>query len=124
MTNMTFKMREPKVLHLVLKGQWYDMISQGIKTEEYREVKPYWSRRLIGQDTPIVPQRKGHVGCNVNGYTHVRFHYGYASRSMLFELRDIRIGKGRKEWGAPESSAYIITLGKRCQETTDNNQPT
>ena len=32
-----------KVLHLVLKRKWYDMIASGEKIEEYREIKPYWS---------------------------------------------------------------------------------
>lgn len=29
-----------KILDLVLKHQWYDLIEVGIKTEEYRELKP------------------------------------------------------------------------------------
>ena len=35
-----------KVLHLSVKKQWFDMISVGEKTEEYREIKPYWIERL------------------------------------------------------------------------------
>lgn len=36
-----------KILDLVLKGKWYDMISDGIKREEYREIKPYWIKRIM-----------------------------------------------------------------------------
>lgn len=36
-----------KTLDLVLKGKWYDMIASGEKTEEYREIKPYWEKRLL-----------------------------------------------------------------------------
>lgn len=36
-----------KVLHLVLKAQWYNMIESGEKREEYREMKPYWLQRLF-----------------------------------------------------------------------------
>lgn len=36
-----------KVLDLVLKGKWYDMIASGEKREEYREIKPYWIKRII-----------------------------------------------------------------------------
>ena len=36
-----------KVLDLPLKKEWYDMIESGIKTEEYREIKPYWEKRLL-----------------------------------------------------------------------------
>ena len=35
-----------KTLHLPLKKEWYNMIESGIKTEEYREVKPYWEKRM------------------------------------------------------------------------------
>lgn len=36
-----------KTLNLVLTGKWYDMIASGEKTEEYREIKPYWEKRLL-----------------------------------------------------------------------------
>lgn len=29
-----------------LKKQWFDKIKSGEKTHEYREVKPYWEKRL------------------------------------------------------------------------------
>lgn len=29
-----------------LKKQWYEKIKSGEKTVEYREVKPYWTRRI------------------------------------------------------------------------------
>ena len=34
------------VLTLVLKRQWYDMIDRGEKRVEFREVKPFWTRRI------------------------------------------------------------------------------
>lgn len=36
-----------KILHLVLKKKWFDLIASGVKTEEYRDVKPYWEKRLL-----------------------------------------------------------------------------
>ena len=36
-----------KVLKLVVSKQWFDMIASGEKTEEYREIKGYWVRRLF-----------------------------------------------------------------------------
>ncbi len=35
-----------RILHLVLKRRWYEMIERGEKTEEYREIKPYWTKRI------------------------------------------------------------------------------
>ena len=37
---------EKKVLTLTVRKQWFDMIVAGEKTEEYREIKPYWIKRL------------------------------------------------------------------------------
>lgn len=49
-----------KVLTLVVSKEWFDMIAAGRKTEEYREIKPYWVRRMldmskakVGADTII-----------------------------------------------------------------------
>lgn len=83
-----------RILHLVLKRRWYEMIERGEKTEEYREIKPYWTKRI-------------------GLYDAVRFSYGYTKRTMMFECKTISVGKGRKEWGAPDSDVYIIKLGKR-----------
>ena len=35
-----------KILHLVVKKKWFDQIKSGEKTIEYREEKPYWTKRL------------------------------------------------------------------------------
>ncbi len=40
-----------KVLDLILKSKWYDMIDSGEKTEEYRQFKPYWIKRLCMNPT-------------------------------------------------------------------------
>ena len=35
-----------KMLIFPLKKEWYEKIKSGEKTVEYREVKPYWDRRI------------------------------------------------------------------------------
>lgn len=35
-----------KMLILPIKKRWFDMIRSGEKTEEYREIKPYWATRF------------------------------------------------------------------------------
>jgi hypothetical protein len=35
------------VLHLTQQKKWFDMTAEGIKKEEYRQIKPYWVKRLI-----------------------------------------------------------------------------
>ena len=104
-----------KVLELPLKSEWYLMIELGKKLEEYREIKPYWSKRLVGYERPLFSHRYGYQQSNVKGYTHVRFRYGYTKRSMLFKIDKIIIGRGNPEWGAPtDKDVFIIKLGERC----------
>lgn len=100
-------------LRLPLKKQWYEMIESGIKTEEYREIKPYWTRKFIGMNQPLFSFRYGYQQANIKGYTHVKFSYGYTKRIMTFEIKEITIGKGSPEWGAPKGDVFIIKLGER-----------
>lgn len=113
-----------KILDLPLKKEWYDMIESGIKTEEYREVKPYWSKRLAhcGHDLRLcktaikcgICTRLEYSGWENNfDYTHVRFRYGYTKRTMLREIESISIGYGKPEWGAPtDRQVFIIKFKK------------
>ena len=100
-----------KILHLPLKKEWYEMIENGVKTEEYREIKPYWCKRLLGFNFVNFSCRYGYENCNGKGYTHVRFRYGYTKRTILKEITDIVFGYGNPEWGAPkDKKVFIIKL--------------
>jgi hypothetical protein len=96
-------MAQPLILDLPLKGQWYDMIETGPKDEEYREIKPYWNKRLIGTNP----------GRIFKPYAYVRFRYGYTKRTMMYRITDISINYGKPEWGAPIGKlVYIIKFDK------------
>ena len=74
------------------------MILSGVKTEEYRDIKPYYNFRLIGKE-----------------YDTVVFRNGYASNAPQFtmELKSITLSTGKPEWGAEESKVYfVLSLGK------------
>lgn len=43
---------EPKPLISSIREPWFSMILQGIKLEEYKEIKPYWISRLF-KGTPL-----------------------------------------------------------------------
>jgi hypothetical protein len=96
-----------KILHLVLKYKWYDMIDSGVKLEEYRYIKPYWSDRLDN--------------CDENGlhYEAVRFQRGYTKNppTMTFKWdEELVTGEGRPEWGAePGKKYFVIKLGERLK---------
>ena len=53
-----------KILELPLKSEWYLMIESGVKLEEYREIKPYWSKRLVGHESPLFSHRYGYQQAN------------------------------------------------------------
>ena len=101
------------------------MIESGVKTEEYREIKPYWEKRLVDykaivEDYTKIVCRKYLIGKHPDicreyprGYTHVKFSYGYTKRTMTFEIESITIGWGKTEWGAPDKEVFIIKLGRR-----------
>ena len=63
-----------EVLPLTLKKRWFELIRVGRKKNEYREVKDYWTKRLVGKD-----------------YTHILFTNGYGKHrpSMLVELKRV-----------------------------------
>ena len=93
-----------KILELPLKKEWYNMIESGEKREEYRVIKPYWQERLALYDN-----RNHLIGLNPCGYTHVRFRYGYARRTMLYAIDNMIIGRGNPDWGAPtDKDVFII----------------
>lgn len=107
MTKQTTNMgNEEKTLHLPLKKQWYEMIESGVKTEEYRENKLYWCKRLYKNGDRTTQEFKP--------YTHVTFSYGYTKRRMTFEINKILLSFGKTEWGAPiDKMVFLISLGKR-----------
>ena len=111
-----------KELYLPLKKQWYEMIESGVKTEEYREIKPYWCKRIAYCRNNLCWFRDENNECvfrdslrNINrlNYTHIKFSYGYTKRTMTFEIESITIGKGNTDWGAPNEDVFIIKLGRK-----------
>ena len=79
------------------------MIFSGEKREEYREIKPYWNKRLA------------------KSYDVIKFRNGYSKNSpwMIVELKETLTSLGIIEWGAPEGEVvYILRLGK----VLDHNQ--
>jgi ASC-1-like (ASCH) protein len=50
-----------KVLHLNLYRKYFDAILNGEKTIEYREITPYWSKRLEGRHYDLIQFRNGYA---------------------------------------------------------------
>lgn len=91
-------MQQLKVLHLTLKKEWFDMIASGEKTQEYREIKPYWQSRLVDKHYDIVELRNG---------------YGHSVPRLRMKLGSIRVGVGNQTWGAPKNKeVFILNLSR------------
>ena len=109
-------MKHTDTLHLVLKGKWYDMIESGEKTEEYRESKHYWIKRILEGSTAKQPELTSvpRQISRQSKYERVCFHRGYTNRTMIFEIKGISVGVGKVLWGAPkDKEVIIIKLGSR-----------
>lgn len=97
---------EKKVLTLSVSKQWFDMIADERKDEEYREIKPYWASRLVNQQAESGEVLFDEFGgyCRMIGkleykpYTHVLFINGYRKDSPRIEkeIESIIIGKPKK----------------------------
>ena len=117
-----------KTLHLTLKAQWYNMIESGVKLEEYREIKAYWVQRLciwpdgrkIGKsDAEFLASNISYLISAIyegriefTDSTRVKFSFGYTKRTMTYKIKDIVLGKGNPEWGAPDIEVFIIKFVK------------
>lgn len=97
-------------LILTLKKQWFDKILSGEKTEEYREMKPYWEKRFENYFGKVV-DFSGGPGSRVWD-THKKvivFRNGYRSDSPVFSAEcTISEGYGKEEWGAQKGEKYFI----------------
>ena len=84
-----------KILHLTLEKKWFDEILAGTKKFEYRDIKPYWTKRLFEEDG------------SVRNYDIIYFRNGYSKdcRKMKVEFKGVEEGEfhGRK--------VYAIKLG-------------
>lgn len=86
-----------KILHLTLKKKWFDLIKSGKKRFEYREIKPYWKKRLFDMD-----QR------DIKHYDYIIFTNGYRKDSPKIKVKYLGLSIQDFE-GNPH---YALHLGK------------
>lgn len=75
-----------------LKKEWFDKIKSGEKTHEYREVKPYWTKRIKIKRKNIVLMFGGFPLCE--------FVCGYANKDdkdkrLKAKIKSITIKNGK-----------------------------
>lgn len=97
------EVKDKRVLHLTLKKKWFDMIASGEKKEEYREIKPYWIKRLKFDLWDSKP------------FDLIVFKNGYGANvpKMTVELKRICVGRAVPEWSDNwQGDVFIIKLGE------------
>ena len=100
-----------KVLTLTVSKQWFDMIAAGKKTEEYRDIKPYWIARLLQNNSNIVDVR--HLALALEGRTDLLKKYIEAQRIVLKQYTHVLFINGyRKDSPRIEKEIEIISIGK------------
>jgi hypothetical protein len=129
-------------LHLQLKKKWFEMTKAGIKTEDYREITPYWCNRLLlfngkieskerwqkcffkidYKSTPPNYLIEDHIDMGIVSFqsfeTNMIF-LGYpksiwVERILQYEHKGIEISKGKSDWGAdPEKFYFVIKHGSK-----------
>ena len=97
-----------KMLTLPIKKKWFDMILSREKTEEYREIKPYWDIRfknslyditLENWVNPIIKFAQGTV----------IFKNGYQKNAPKIKcFIELKQGYGKTEWGAEPKKLYYV----------------
>jgi hypothetical protein len=112
------------------------MIMSGEKTEEYRDIKDYWARRLLDPKHDIeagvwkemiedmqdpfnwhesVQRLLGYFDVSFREYDVVRLRGGYQKDAPvgMVEFAGLDIKQGREEWGAEPGKFYFaISLGE------------
>jgi hypothetical protein len=93
------------------------MIAGGEKLEEYREIKPYWIKRLM-QPWKKLWHDDGSVEdirVDFENYDQIKFTNGYSKNAPSFTIECLGIEKGdaKPEWSDNwQGDVFIIKLGK------------
>lgn len=105
-----------------LKKQWYEKIKSGEKTIEYREVKPYWNKRIyfeLSKEFEKRFQRKfcsyedfsfSAVKCGVDAKLNCKLRLGYTDKYMTANITKIEIVNGKNTDLAIDNPVYAIHL--------------
>lgn len=111
------------LLKLTLKKKWFDMIASGEKSEEYREIKPYWISRLLllpemdcanyiemcaDLKNPMhrhesFDQLLEFFEAKIKQYDYIEFRNGYRkdSPTVIKKFGGLQVGIGNPNHGAP-----------------------
>jgi len=95
---------------LPLTKKWFDMILSGQKPEEYRERKPYWTKRFENYFGRHYVFSRGEPEVVWNEQKKlIVFRNGYGDDKPEFTAEcTISEGTGKEAWGAERDTVYYI----------------
>ena len=100
-------------LRMSLKTKWFELTKAGIKTEDYREINDYWTKRLL---TKPLDSCGGMLhGLDVKKFDYNIMTMGYpkstdTERIIKLEHKGIEIRTGNPEWGAEPNKFYFVIM--------------
>ncbi len=119
-----------KTLHLNVKKKWFDMILSGEKTEEYRDIKESWIRRLFDfSDADFIVDLIDDLADTApdcysaesvfmffdfqfKEFDTVTFSNGMKTKDKVprfeIELKSIDVDFGIEKWGAVSGEKYFV----------------
>lgn len=118
-------------LQLSLKKNWFEMTKKGIKTEDYRDLTPYWVNRFLKTDLEdvtiddkflaLTALKDGYTelevldvyGIYLNMYETNTMTLGYPKKTdndriLKIKHKGIEIRTGNPEWGAEPNKIYFV----------------
>ena len=98
------------ILQLVLTAHWYDMIANGGKRQEYRDITIYWKTRI---DRWTENRKRGKT-------LVVAFSRGYRKADMFFTVEKVPVVTSLgyapfRQWGEPDTPHFAIYLAERVE---------
>lgn len=105
-----------------LEKEWYKKIKSGEKTIEYREVKPYWSKRIYSELSKEFERRFNHNFCSYEDFTFsavkcgedakltCKLRFGYTNKYMTAKITKIEIVDGNNTDLHIDRPVYAIHL--------------
>lgn len=111
---------------LTLKKEWFERILSGEKKEEYREIKPYWVRRLVGNWHQYNEKSVFYKGDYLMpfGVTAITFKNGYSkdARRFTIEWKGIEVKEPNPEWVPQEFCGQLFFALKLGRVLFSNSQ--
>jgi hypothetical protein len=104
-------LQDAPVITLALNGIYFDQIKVGTKTEEYRLVTPYWSKRLVGRRYGQIVLTRGYPPAGDHERRLTLPWRGYTVKTIT-----------HPHFGSEPVEVFAIDVGAPSASTTDDSR--